>query len=246
MCEPTTIAVVSTAAGTAASIAGQKKAQRAMGSAQAAENMRQSKLRDEANALFSQSLSSNTAKSRSEAEAAATTKRTDAYKGDLASVKRAEVGSAYGAQAPSVVADESAARGKAGQMSSVIDSRNKAALASFGDVTQATAVKNARARSEIGTTADFMRGSASALGAEMDYASHAGDKLKTVGDILQKVGMVAGGYAAASAAAGSAGINATAGKVAGNLADFGYVPSTNTAINSFNLGTPVKWAAGSV
>jgi hypothetical protein len=90
-------------------------------------------------------------------------------------------------------------------MSSVIDSRNKAALASFGDVTQATAVKNARARSEIGTTADFMRGSASALGAEMDYASHAGDKLKTVGDILQKVGMVAGGYAAASSAAGGLG-----------------------------------------
>lgn len=228
MCEPTTIVAMSAmAAGTAASVAGQKKAQRAMGNAQAAENIRQSKLRDEANALFSQSLNANTAKSRSEAEAAATTRRTDAYKGDLASVKRAEVGSAYGSQAPQVVADESAARGEAGKMSSVIDSRNKAALASFGDVTQATAVKNARARSEIGTTADFMRGSSSALGAEMDYASRAGDKLKTIGDILQKVGMVAGAYAAATPLAatgnavtltGASGAQAAAGGLAAGKA----------------------------
>lgn len=204
MCEPTTIAIAATAAGTAASVAGQKKAQRAMGRAQAAENMRQSKLRDEANALFSQSLSANTAKSRSEAEVDATAKRTETYKGDLAAVKKAEVGSAYGSEAPTVVADEAAASGAAGKMGSVMDSRNKAALASFGDVTQATAVKNARARTNIGTTADFMRGSASAHGAEMDYASHAGDQLKTVGDILQKVGMVAGGYAAAAGAGAGA------------------------------------------
>ncbi len=247
MCEPTTIAIAATAAGTAASVAGQKKAQRAMGRAQAAENMRQSKLRDEANALFSQSLSANTAKSRSEAEVDATAKRTETYKGDLAAVKKAEVGSAYGSEAPTVVADESAARGAAGKMGSVMDSRNKAALASFGDVTHATTVKNARARTNIGTQDDFMRASPTAHGGGMDYASHAGDQLKTVGDILQKVGMVAGGYAAASsAAAANAGMNATAGKIAGNLADFGYVPSTNTAINSFNLGAPVRWAAGSV
>lgn len=246
MCEPTTIAIAATAAGTAASIAGQKKAQRAMGNVQAAENMRQAKLREEANAIFAQSLNQNTAKNRSEVEAKAQAGRTEAYKGDIGSVKRAEVGSAYGSEAPQVVSGESAARGQAGKMSSVIDSKNKAALASFGDATQTMAVKNARARTNVGTTADFMRGSASAMGAEMDYASHKGDQLKTIGDILSKVGMVAGGYAAASAAAGSAGINATAGKIAGNLADFGYVPSTNTAINSFNLGTPVKWAAGSV
>jgi hypothetical protein len=204
MCDAATISLVATTAGTAASIAGQKKAQRAMGEAQAAENIRQGKLRDEANALFASSLSSNTAKSRSEAEATATAKRKEAYKGDLASVKRAEVGSAYGSETPKVVADESAARGEAGKMGSVIDSQNKAALAGFGDVTQGLAVKNARARSEIGTTADFMRGSASALGAEMDYASTKGDKLKTIGDILSKIGMVTGVYAATGAGATTA------------------------------------------
>jgi len=246
MCEPTTIAIAASAAGTAASIAGQKKAQRAMGSAQAAENIRQGALRDEANAIFSESLSSNSAKNRVAAETGAAAKRDAAYTADLAGGKRAEVASSYGAEAPQVVADESAARGAAGKMGSAIDARNKAVLAGFGDATNATAVKNARARVNTGVVGDFMKGSSSAHGVEMDYASHRGDSLKTVGDILQKIGMVAGGYAAASSAAGSAGINATAGRVAGNLADFGYVPSTNTAINSFNLGTPVKWAAGSV
>lgn len=200
MCEPTTIAIAATAAGTAASIAGQKKAQRAMGEAQAAENMRQAKLREEANAIFAGSLNENTAKKRSEVEAKAEAGRNEAYKGDIGSVKRAEVGSAYGSETPQIVSGESAARGKAGKMSSLIDSRNKAALAGFGDATQAMAVKNARARTNVGTTADFMRGSASAHGAEMDYASHKGDQLKTIGDILTKIGMVAGGYAAAAGA----------------------------------------------
>jgi len=202
MCEPTTIAIAATAAGTAASIAGQKKAQRAMGEAQAAENIRQGKLRDEANAIFSESLSSNTTKNRVAAETAAAGKRKDAYTADLAAGKRAEVGSSYGTETPQIVKEESAARGKAGKMGSAIDAKNKAVLAGFGDVTNANAVKNARARVNTGVVGDFMRGSASAHGAEMDYASHRGDSLKTVGDILQKIGMVAGGYAAASSAGG--------------------------------------------
>jgi hypothetical protein len=251
MCEPTTIIAMSAmAAGTAASIAGQKKAQRAMGSAQAAENIRQSKLRDEANAVFAGSLNANTAKSRSEAESTAAAKRNESYKGDLASVKRAEVGSAYGSEAPQVVTDESGARGAAVSKGSVIDSRNKAALASFGDVTQANAVKNARARSEIGTTADFMRGSSSALGAEMEYASHAGDKLKNIGDILQKVGMVAGMYAAAAPAAaasntvtltGASGANAAASGVAAGKAAGAAATKTLAA----NTAKAAATAAGS-
>jgi len=203
MCEPTTIAIAATAAGTAASIAGQKKAQRAMGQAQAAENARQAKLREEANAIFSESLSSNTTKNRVAAETAAAGKRKEAYTADLAAGKRAEVGSSYGTDTPKVVADESAARGEAGKMGSVIDARNKAVLAGFGDVTNANAVKNARARVNAGVVGDFMKGSASAHGVEMDYASHRGDSLKTVGDILSKVGMVAGGYAAAQNFAGA-------------------------------------------
>lgn len=250
MCDATTIALAATTAGTAASIAGQKKAQRAMGSAQAAENIRQSKLRDEANALFASSLSSNTAKSRSEAESTAAAKRNESYKGDLASVKRAEVGSAYGSEAPQVVTDESGARGAAVSKGSVIDARNKAALASFGDVTQGMAVKNARARSEIGTQADFMRGSASALGAEMDYASRAGDKLKTVGDILSKIGMVAGAYAAAAPAAaasntvtltGASGANAAASGVAAGKAAGAAATKTLAA----NTAKAAATAAGS-
>ena len=200
MCEPTTIAIAATAAGTAASVAGQKKAMRAMGSAQAAENVRQGALRDEANAIFSESLSSNTAKNRVAAETNASTKREAAYTADLAGGKKAEVASSYGSETPLVVADESAARGAAGKMGSAIDARNKAILAGFGDATSDTAVKNARARVNTGVVGDFMKGSASAHGAEMDYASHKGDSLKTVGDILQKIGMVAGGYAAASSA----------------------------------------------
>lgn len=204
MCEPTTVAIAASAAGTAASIAGQKKAQRAMGSAQAAENARQSALRNEANAIFSESLSSNTAKNRVAAETDAYTKREAAYTADLAGGKRAEVASSYGSEAPQVVADESTARGAAGKMGSAIDARNKAVLAGFGDVTNATAVKNARARINTGVVGDYMKGSASAHGVEMDYASHKGDSLKTVGDILQKIGMVAGAYAATAPAAAAA------------------------------------------
>jgi hypothetical protein len=204
MCDAATISLVATTAGTAASVAGQKKAQRAMGEAQAAENMRQSKLRDEANATFAQSLSANSKKGRSDAELNASNKRKEAYTADLAAGKKAEVASSYGTETPKIVADESAARGAAGKMGSVIDARNKATLAGFGDATQGMAVKNARARSDIGTTADFMRGSSSALGAEMDYASHAGDKLNTIGDILSKIGMVTGVAAAAGSFATSA------------------------------------------
>ena len=204
MCDAATISLVATTAGTAASIAGQKKAQRAMGNVQAAENIRQGKLRDEANAIFAGSLNANTAKARSETENVAAAKRNEAYKGDIASVKRAEVGSAYGSETPQVVSSEGNARGAAVSKGSVMDARNKAALASFGDATQAMAVKNARARTDVGTTADFMRGSASAMGAEMDYASHAGDKLNTIGDILSKIGMVTGVYAATGAGATTA------------------------------------------
>ena len=99
------------------------------------------------------------------------------------------------------MADESAARGAAGKMGSVIDAKNKAILAGFGDVTNATAVKNARSGVNTGVVSNFMKGSASAHGAEMDYASHKGDNLKTIGDILSKIGMVAGMYAAAAPAA---------------------------------------------
>ena len=84
------------AAGTAATIAGQKKAQRAMGEAQAAENIRQGKMRDDANAIFSESLSSNSAKNRVAAEGDAAIKREAAYNADLAGGKKAEVASSYG------------------------------------------------------------------------------------------------------------------------------------------------------
>lgn len=175
-----------------------------MGEAQAAENTRQGKMREDANAIFSESLSSNSAKKRVAAEGDAAIKREAAYNADLAGGKKAEVASSYGSEAPQVVADESAARGAAGKMGSVIDAKNKAILAGFGDVTNATAVKNARSGVDTGVVSNFMKGSASAHGAEMDYASHAGDKLNTIGDILSKIGMVTGVYAATGAGATTA------------------------------------------
>lgn len=191
MCTPlAVVALAATAAGTYAQYRGQKQANKAMNAAQAAESMRQKGLRGEADALFNESLGKQTADAQkdrladkqAEREAAATSAQTEA---PVATVP-------VQGGAPTVVADETAARVNQGNFEAKRAAMLAAQLEGYGDLNLTNALLNTRYGQGQANIANFMQGSANVLPLEMKAASHRGDKMKAIGSGLQAIGSLAG------------------------------------------------------
>lgn len=191
MCEPTTIAaLVLTAAGTYEQARGQQMANKAMNEAQAAESARQKSLRNEADSLFKQSLGSQTAEEQTKRLADKASERDQAMVGNQS--KEQVVNIPVQGGAPTVVADETAARVGQGNLAAQQEASAKAALAAFGDLQLGNALQNAHYGQQQSMLANFMNGSAAVLPTEMQAASQRGQGTKLFGDILTAAGMVTG------------------------------------------------------
>lgn len=250
MCEPATlatIAIASTAAGTAAQIAGQRKSKKAMEGAAAAERIRQKGFRDESNAVFDQSLSKQGAETQKQGMTAAEAKRAQVMTEAQSAAPVADVASKNGA--PTIVADETAARVAAGNTAAGLDAANRAALASFGDVQLGNALANIRTNQSLAQLSNFSRGSTDVLGLEMEAARNKGAGLIGIGQGLTAIGSVAG------LGAGMGGFQSLFGSTAGAAASAAPAVPAVTGATTNVLTTPsmtpsialgnIDWGIGS-
>jgi hypothetical protein len=219
MCDFATASLVATGLGTAAQAKAASQTRKAMNNVQAAESLRQKKMRDEADALFNESLGSETQANTIKAEDKAIADRQAAATAAQATGSAADIGSSYGNKSQ-VVADESRVRSASGKAASGMEAAAKAKLAGFGDAAQLNAIKNARMRMGQGIIAGNMAGSAAASGAELDFASRAGDNMKNIGSALSTIGTLSG-------MAAGAGVGAQTAEEAANAAadDMGFLNS---------------------
>jgi len=223
MCDIASVAIIATAASVAAQAKAQKQVREAQRRAQQAELERQRVMREQASALFNESLASEGKDATIKAEDEAIAKR----QGDVAEVQETapttDIGSSYGNQSQ-IVSDESRVRTAAGKAAANLDANAKAKLAAFGDAGQLKAIKNARASLDQGIIARNQAGSAAAFDVEMASAGQAGDRMKNIGAALSSVGGLAG------MAAGSGWGNKTAEQVANaSLDSSGFINSLDGA-----------------
>lgn len=224
MCDFATASLVATGLGTAAQAKAASQTRKAMNNVQAAESLRQKKMRDEADALFNESLGSETQANTIKAEDKAIADRQAAATAAQATGSAADIGSSYGNKSQ-VVADESRVRSASGKAASSMEAAAKAKLAGFGDAAQLNAIKNARMRLGQGIIAGNMAGSAAASGAELDFASRAGDNMKNIGSALSTIGTLSG-------MAAGAGVGSTTAEELANarLAQSGGVLGTDGSV----------------
>lgn len=189
------------AAGTAAKYQAAQKTKSAQTAVQNMEAARQEKLRNEANAALTQNITGNE-KTNVETEIAdQTAKRTDTLSEALTKnanevgvgSKLDELGVSAGNR---LVQTDSAVKAAENKAAAGSLTQSMATMGGFGDMVMNRNVANARGMQEQARFGNFMQGSNSAAGVEMDTASHAGDNLSTIGDILNAVAMISGGYAA--------------------------------------------------
>jgi len=245
MCYPVTASIVATVAGSAAQAAGQARSRRAMEGAQQAELTRQKAFQGQSDAAFSESLSHADPQAQEGAKAKAEGERNAAYEKANAQARAPLEATgknlAGNESANRVLNTESAARtaqaqGYAGQQGAA-----KAALRGFNDNQLGNALYNARQMQNQGTIGNFMQGSAAVLPYEVSAASHKGDSLKSIGDLLSAAGAIggigagAGWWGGADAAAG-AGALGSAGSEASNLA-MGLGTNTDLALGRSALGS---------
>lgn len=241
----TIAALALTAAGTYAQYQGQKQANKAMDAAAAAESRRQGKLREESSNLFNESLGNQTAEAQTRRLADAQAEREAATAGNMTDAPVIDIPVQGGA--PSIVADETAARVGEGNIRARDEAIAKAALASFGDLQLGNALMNANYLSRQGQLGNFMQGSYGVLPTEMAAASRAGDKTKLFGDMLVASGQVAGMYGAANGFGGGAtsfdpsSLSNTSNVVVPSAATQGIGRATApiTAINVDQLQNPI-------
>jgi len=233
MCDPVTASIALTVAGTASQAAAANQAKKAMQGAQSAERIRQKGYQDESSAVQagSEKRMSKASQDKGQADAEASRNADYAAANAAAQAPTATEGAnlAGDQSANAIIASENArasqnALGYAGQQGNA-----KAALQGFGDLQLGNALANARAMEQQRQLGNFMQGSSGVLGLEMEDASHKGDSLKTLGQVLSTAGSIAG----MGAGAGWWGAKdaAAAGNAVNNAAIFG--PAGSTTIPQF-------------
>jgi hypothetical protein len=261
MCTPL-IALALTAAGTAASAAGARKAQKAQAGAREAERTRQKGFQSEADARAAENLASTNKGATDSGMKKAEDERKAASDAAVAEV-RAPV-EATGANlagdgsAAKLVAGETATQAAKGLGYAIQQGAAKAKLAGFNDVGFENALMNARTNQDIARIANFAKGSSDVLPVELEAAAQKGQGLRTLGSVLSTAGTVAGigvgsgWFGAGTPATGIApGFNAAGASVPSMGVGAGpYVPGWTTQpltslpqAGSFSIGDILKKAA---
>ena len=239
MCElMTNLTYGALAAGTAAKYAAAQKSSKAMTAVQKLEADRQERLNKEADALLASGNEDNTRMAVDTSIEENKDKRLTAMKAAVDAIPVGDAVSRLGETGKNrLVQAETASK------SAEADAVNKstgAAMASMGalaDTNLNLGINNARGLQEIGRVGSFKRGSGQVANIENEAASHAGDGLSQVGDILNALAVVSGGYAAQ----GTTPWMSTAEKAA-KLAEAQKVWLTEAA----KAGIPAATAAASV
>lgn len=237
-----TIATWAALAGsTAAKYQATAQANKAMTEVQQMEAARQAKLREEADAALNTNINKSGVTDVNTEIDAEKTKRVNDLTNAVAK-QSGPGGRDTGLASLGVSADNRLVQSDTGARASENVAQTKSlanamsSMGGFSDTMQNTGMRNVRGLQEQGRIGNFMQGSSAAAGVENEFASHAGDNMKTIGDILGAVAVLSGGYAAngttpwmsaaekadvlakqaAAAAAGTAGT--TAGTVANTAA----------------------------
>lgn len=245
MCDPVSISIGLTAAGSVAQAAGQAKAQKAQRGAVEAERIRQKGYQDQSDAALAESKAHATKSSQDIEQGKAEGERKAAY--DAANAA---------AQAPVVAAGDNLAGDQTAnavvnnEASKVARNTNnyatqqgiaKAALQGFNDVQLGNSLYNARQLQDQARIGHFMQGSSNVLPLEMEAAARQGQGLRTLGSALAAggsiVGMGAGaGWWGNSPAASTIGTTATTtlkpGMTLGNV----LAPSQPLTLQNFQNG----------
>ena len=189
------------AASTAAKYAATQKSNAAMENVQTMESERQKKLRSEADAALNANINkSGVVDVNTEIDEGKQKRITDL------NAAVANIGPAAGPAAATadlgVSANNRLVQSDTGARASENAAQNRslansmASMGGFGDTMQSIGQRNVRGLQDQGRIGNFMAGSSQAAGVENEFASHAGDNLKTIGDILGAVSVLSGGYAA--------------------------------------------------
>jgi len=245
MCDPVSISLALTAAGATAQAAAQSQSRKAMEGAQQAERIRQKAFQDQSQAAFDESLghaqASNQTADQSKAEGERKASYDKATADARAPVEATGQNLAGDTSTNKVVNTEQAAQAAKAQGFAGQQGAAKAALQGFGDVQLGNALYNARQMQNQGTIGGFMQGSANVLPYEVQAASHAGDGLKTLGDVLSLGGAVTGLGAGAGWWGNGADKALTNAVKLGTSVDNGLVAGAKTGLTANqilpNLGT---------
>jgi hypothetical protein len=253
MCNPVAIGLALTAAGTAAQAQGQRRAQKAMTGAREAERIRQKGYQSESDAILAKSMDNADKTNQDQQEAKALSERQVAAEKATSEVRapvEATGENLAGDQTANAVINTEQANqaakslGYAGQQGGA-----KAKLLSFNDLNFNNAIANARAAQDHSRIAGFAKGSSDVLPVELEYASHKGDGLKTLGSALQIAGTIAGigagagwwGSNPAAAAATAPGYNATSLGAGSSFGTGPYVPGwTTQPLSSLPVQQPLN------
>lgn len=227
MCElMTNLTYAAMAAGTAAKYAAAQKSSKAMTAVQQLEAERQARLDKEAEGLLAKGVENNTRMSVDTQLEDNKNKRLDAMNAAVANIPVGDAVSRLGESGQNrLVQSEAASKASEGKAVNKSVGDAIAAIGSLSDTNLNTGINNARGLQQTGMIGGFKRGSSGVAGIENESASHAGDNLSQIGDILNTLAVVSGGYAAQGttpwmsaadkAAAVAANTGVTAGKIAG-------------------------------
>lgn len=264
MCDMASATYALMAAGTAAKYEGAKKSEAAMNEVQTLEADRQKKLRQEADAALNAGIQKsgvidvNTDIENNKAQRILNLENsvnqqggTQGNQGIGDSLKDLGVSSNNRLVKSEVSSNKSQ---NAAQANST--ARAMASMGGFGDTMMNTGIRNARGLQDQARLGNFMQGSAGVADIENQQASHRGDNMRLLGDVLNTMAIVSGGYAAngtnplmtsaekadAIAKAQTVAQASAASKAAetGFLAKVGqYLPTNGEFAGAFSKATPM-------
>jgi hypothetical protein len=204
MCDMASATYALMAAGTAAKYQAASQSNSAMQGVQTMEAERQKKLRSEADAALTKGINqSGVVEANTEIEnqkAQRVLNLEKSVKDQGGSVGLQGIGDSLNNLGESgqnkLVQTEASSNRSQNNAQSHATARAMASMGGFGDMLMNTGIRNTRGMQEQGKLGNFMQGSAGVADIENQQASHKGDNMRLLGDVLNTASVVSGGYAA--------------------------------------------------
>jgi hypothetical protein len=204
MCGITEATYALMAAGTAAKYQASQQSNSAMNEVQTMEAERQKKLRAEADAALTKGIDqSGVVEANTEIEnqkAQRVLNLEKSVKDQGGSVGLQGIGDSLNNLGESgqnkLVQTEASSNRSQNNAQSLATARAMASMGGFGDMLMNTGIRNTRGMQEQGKLGNFMQGSAGVADIENQQASHKGDNMRLLGDVLNTAAVISGGYAA--------------------------------------------------
>lgn len=229
MCDPLSLSIAATVVGTGLQYKAQQDREEEMTNFNRAENDRQERFNKESTALFEKNREEFSRDNADTNMAEAATARQQQYAAADRNAPRAN-DAPPGATGGNNVVLEAFQRAAAGaQQRAQQQGAARAELASFGDFMGDAAITTGRRSGDIGMLGSFMRGSADALGMELQRAATRQRGAATIGNLLTQLGSAGMGYAGGAGPLGMLSKAKSANAAIGMSA-----PATARGINLFS------------